>query len=354
MNKIGILTFQFAHNYGAMLQAYALKGYIKKMDINCELIPYYPVHFQGAYEISPLSKGSSFKHKLGNILHYFKRKDQYQLFNNFKYNELYESNVTNEIDSFSQISSYCGKFNTVIFGSDQIWNTDINYNDSVYFGATINCKKISYAASMGKKTPVDKQVEYVRKYLSSFHAISVREPDSQVIIKKIANLDAEVVCDPVFLLTKNEWVELEQSVAGLNKPYILIYVLEENEELLKQAKELASENNWNLYSIHPTLGIKFNGIQQLTKVGPKEFLYLIHHAEAVCTNSFHAVSFSVIYKKRLLHIPNSKSPERTVSLLRLLKLNSEDGIDVDLNQCDYTNLEKTILRSKEFIKANLE
>lgn len=30
--KVGILTFQFPYNYGAMLQAYALKSYIEKKE----------------------------------------------------------------------------------------------------------------------------------------------------------------------------------------------------------------------------------------------------------------------------------------------------------------------------------
>ena len=40
--KTAILTFQFAHNYGALLQAYALKQYLKSHDLEGEIAPYYP------------------------------------------------------------------------------------------------------------------------------------------------------------------------------------------------------------------------------------------------------------------------------------------------------------------------
>ena len=37
-----ILTFQFAHNYGALLQAYALSRYLKGRNIQVEIAPYNP------------------------------------------------------------------------------------------------------------------------------------------------------------------------------------------------------------------------------------------------------------------------------------------------------------------------
>ena len=41
--KVGILTFQFPYNYGAMLQAYALKSYIEKKGNETYVLPYFPV-----------------------------------------------------------------------------------------------------------------------------------------------------------------------------------------------------------------------------------------------------------------------------------------------------------------------
>lgn len=38
--KIGILTFHFAHNYGAMLQAYALSTKLRNMGYDAEIIDY--------------------------------------------------------------------------------------------------------------------------------------------------------------------------------------------------------------------------------------------------------------------------------------------------------------------------
>ena len=38
--KVGILTFHMAHNYGAMLQAYALETAIRNLGYQCEVIDY--------------------------------------------------------------------------------------------------------------------------------------------------------------------------------------------------------------------------------------------------------------------------------------------------------------------------
>ena len=52
---IGILTFFWADDYGAMLQAYALKHYLEKMSgRNVKIIPYAPVKLTGRYWLYPV------------------------------------------------------------------------------------------------------------------------------------------------------------------------------------------------------------------------------------------------------------------------------------------------------------
>lgn len=43
--KIGILTFHWATNYGAILQAYALQNYLKDRGHNVEIINYKPLFY---------------------------------------------------------------------------------------------------------------------------------------------------------------------------------------------------------------------------------------------------------------------------------------------------------------------
>ena len=50
--KINILTFQFAKNYGAILQAHALSSYIKNdLHEECEIIQYCPKHSDASWNL---------------------------------------------------------------------------------------------------------------------------------------------------------------------------------------------------------------------------------------------------------------------------------------------------------------
>ena len=40
VKKIGVFTFHIAHNYGAMLQAYALPIAVNKLGYDCEVVDY--------------------------------------------------------------------------------------------------------------------------------------------------------------------------------------------------------------------------------------------------------------------------------------------------------------------------
>ena len=47
--KIGIITFQCAHNYGAVLQAYGLKEYLKSLGYSVNIVDYRPRYKVNTY-----------------------------------------------------------------------------------------------------------------------------------------------------------------------------------------------------------------------------------------------------------------------------------------------------------------
>lgn len=51
--KVGILTFHCVDNFGAMLQAYALKTFLMNNDINAEIVRYEPFWLTGRYKLFP-------------------------------------------------------------------------------------------------------------------------------------------------------------------------------------------------------------------------------------------------------------------------------------------------------------
>ena len=307
--KIAILTFYFAHNYGAMLQTYALKKYLESLGNIVNIIPYYPSFLKQGYSISPFLEGLTFKQRIHNMISCPKRYRQARKFEEFKKSFVLEKEFSgkNNVIKFVELNDI------LICGSDQIWNDTITGGDEIYFGAGMNISKVSYAASLGTKELSDVQKRNVEKYLLDFVSVSVREEIGRKLIKEFLPY-VKVVCDPVFLLSTGEWEKIERAVR-IRKKYVLLYLLEDNGALYEYGKKYARDNGLEIYEIHPTRGICHSGTKQLKNIGPGEFLYLIRNANAVCTNSFHAVAFSIIFEKELIHIPNSISPERTIFLL---------------------------------------
>ena len=56
--KVAILTFHRAHNYGAVLQCYALYRALSEKGISCDVLDYSPDYFYKMYNILP------YKHSL--------------------------------------------------------------------------------------------------------------------------------------------------------------------------------------------------------------------------------------------------------------------------------------------------
>lgn len=351
--KTAILTFQFAHNYGALLQAYALKQYLKIQGIDGEITPYYPDWAQSEYAISPFAKGIPPRRRVRLALQYWKRKEQSEIFDKFISEEL---DAGDTFSSERELKKWLEMHEYVICGSDQIWNNSITGDSGAYYAKDCNVKKISYAASLGTTKLNKIQERNVIDYLPLFSAISVREPGAAVQLARILHKEIQVVMDPVFLLNKNEWKKLSRPV-NVDSDYLFLYFLRENEKLLECAKKYAEENGLKIYEVHPTLATKHNGCKRLKNVGPKEFIWLIENASCVCTNSFHATAFSTIFRKKLIHIPNSKSPERTTSLLERVGIELKKDTEFplyDISLCDDTNLKYEIEKSKKFLDAVME
>lgn len=351
--KTAILTFQFAHNYGALLQAYALKQYLKSHDLEGEIAPYYPDWAQSEYAISPFAKGISFRRRVRLASQYWKRKGQSEVFDKFISEEL---DAGDTFSSELELKKWLETHECVICGSDQIWNNNITGNGGAYFAVDCNVKKISYAASLGTTQLNETQKSNIINYLPSFSSISVREPGSAEQLTKILHREIQVVLDPVFLLDRDEWRKLSRPVS-VDSNYLFLYFLQENEKLLECAKKYAEENGLKIYEVHPTLATRHNGCKRLENVGPKEFIWLIENASCVCTNSFHATAFSTIFRKKLIHIPNSESPERTTSLLERVGIELKTDKEFpfyDISLCDDTNLNFEIEKSKKFLDAVME
>ena len=94
--------------------------------------------------------------------------------------------------------------------------------------------------------------------------------------------------------------------------------------------------------------------------GPSEFLYLIHHARLVCTDSFHACVFSILFDTQFYVFEREDKLEsmnsRIETLLNKFDLNEhrkKDYTEYSINH-DYTNAYKILESERKKFKLFLD
>lgn len=311
MRNIGILTFQDADNYGAMLQCYALQKVINERYCTAEVINYKCYYLNHPYGFKSLKHKGLPRYILGNvnaIVRCFRH-------NNFeKFRKILP--LTKPITR-KNIKKATQKYDAVVVGSDCVWNDDITDFDKVYLLDFINDskKKLSYAASFGSETISSYNLDQYKKLLSSFKELNVREKSGMKIINNLIHKEANVVLDPTLLLDRNDWDKIAKS-QNIKGKYIFVYQLSTSKYLLSIVNILKKKTGLPAIFIPFPIG-GFVKSKSLINKGPADLIGLIRDAEYVVTDSFHGTVFSIIYGKKFYSCANELAT-RLINILTLL------------------------------------
>ena len=215
------------------------------------------------------------------------------------------------------------KYSCVIVGSDQVWNLNITHGDFTYFLKDVkNVRKCSYASSFGTIKSDVKYYDEIRNCLNDFEIINIRESSGKNFINNLLpEKHVNLVLDPTFLLTREEWREIAVRPSYKGK-YVLIYQLAYSKSLIKYAQRLAREKNCKLVTINGNPRQPIKG-KNILNAGPEQWLGLIEDAECVITNSFHGTVFSIIFQKEFyteLLTTQEERNDRVITLLTELEL----------------------------------
>lgn len=154
-------------------------------------------------------------------------------------------------------------------------------------------KNISFSASIGLDSLEGEcDIEFVKKAFLNFAHISVREQRAKEIIEEMTGRsDVEVFPDPTLLLPKEKWQQIEHRGGVIpKKKYIFLFFLSGIQNKARdKIYHFAKERDYEISEWSP------NDKRLQSKIGPAEWLNIIHHASYVCTDSFHACAFSLIY-----------------------------------------------------------
>lgn len=363
--RIGILTFHRPFNYGAVLQTLGLVNALQKEypEARVEVIDYYNKRVQTlckSFYMAPGNKVISFAKA---IIRYPERRRRKSNFDSF-----IQANVPLSEKAFYHTEELDGlqdKYDYIITGSDQVWNTVCGNFDKAYYLTFVDDikKKVAYAASFGfKEMPDGYEEEYIKR-LDNFSKISVREKSGCKILEKLGKKDAVVCLDPTLLLNKSDWEKYVEKNEE-KKPYIFVYsVLEPAFE--EQLSEIAEKTNMQVIYLTDIIKKKRKHVKYIRAISPTKFISYIYHADMILTNSFHGTVFSIIFEKLFfVETKNGKYiNDRIVNLLETAGIQGNEIINQNWKEqnkikADWVEVKNNLAirqhESIEFIKDSLK
>lgn len=359
--KIKTITCHDVYNHGASLQAYALQTYLSSQGHDVEIIDYKPDYLSNHYKLwsvsnpvfdKPVVKQLYLLAKLPGRLIALRRKRKFNEFSQ-KYLRLtskrYHSNV--------ELKTNPPGADVFIAGSDQIWNTLFrNGRDAAFYldFAPKRAKRVAYAASFATKDVVEEYKPFVCEMLQGFDSISLRERISLPLLESLGRNDGVAVCDPVFLLSREQWNNILPA-SSIEEKYLLVYDTEQSNKIRDIALSIAKERRLKIFNV--SCSRKSYVDKNFWASSPIDFVQLIRDAEFVISNSFHATAFSLIFHREFCVVNRSEAiNERMLSLLEQYGLQDRlvtDNLENLSASIDYSNIQPKIERDIQAAKRYL-
>lgn len=366
--RIAILTRTTTLNFGTILQNYALQNYLKEKATTVQTVDdAIPrrIYSEKKEEKCPCGLKTIVANFLDRIRE--RRNNREAIRIGKKVRRFTKKNICYyHVTDFAKLNQ---DFDVFIAGSDQIWAYAAEPEFYRYFmlkEIADEKKKLAYAVSVGEPGSREEWIADAKRLLPRFHALSVREEASKKNISPYVEKAIDVVCDPVFLLGKEQWSALASKGYRTKGNYIFGYFLSDNEWYYEYVDQIAAELGYEVRlfqreknskkgSSYPQAGIE----------SPEAFLSAIQNAKFVITDSYHCSIFSIIFQKHFAAMQRY-SNENCTQNSRLTELLSRIGaedryfsrgtpLSMDRLSVEYSleKLEKWVDFSKKFLYDNL-
>lgn len=346
-----IVTVYNSINSGSFLQAFSLAQALMKMGHNVSF--YERTGSQGCSNSLRKQVKRGLKLLLGNGLATAGR--YCRSVRNFKKDLGYLKIIERGSEKLKGIDCF-------ILGSDTIWNFADEYffnNYEIYLGKRFFPGKIiTYAASLADSTDTDySKIPDLREIVSGWSAIGVRDENTKLLMEKVADINVNIVCDPVFLLSKNDYGLWIKDIS--EKKYIFLYLFEKLSDVqISELKFFANEKDLRI--INGASPEKPEFCDEVIINSPFIFLSYIFHAAYVVTDTFHGTAFSIHFDKNFCVIDRGKKKVEDL----LIRMNFTDRVVrkdgdivpvIDSKLADRRDvIEKFRKSSLEYLKKALE
>ncbi|TGK44560.1 polysaccharide pyruvyl transferase family protein [Leptospira andrefontaineae] len=344
--RIGIMTFwESKHNYGQLLQAYAMQKVLKKLGHTPFIIRFKRISPLGARKLGALIHIiiRALKHPLQGYRRFIEESFDPRRFNEFRSKYLnFSEGVYNSIEALNEAPPNADAY---IVGSDQVWSPIFSVSFIPYLlgFAPKGTKRIAYAASFGTSKLDIETSNVFKRYIPEFNAIGVREKSGMDIGISLGRNDFSVVPDPTILLSPDEWRSFyrEEKENSSDNFSVFLYTLSDS-LLLDRKKIFKFVKSIGRYR-HVSANGDYSSPHFLTI---PQWLSSIDRSDCVITNSFHCTVFSLLLNKEFFVIPNAGKLEgmndRLYSLLEKVQLQDRFLFEFDtakINQLRQTKIE---------------
>jgi len=341
--KIGILTiFTNNHNYGGMLQAYALQRVIRNMGYDAVTInhrygknPIYPNLLARCRQYSFSQIISKIREKRlerrGGDLIADKLTKRNKLFATFSKEYIVQSKMYYNAEAIGN------DYQILLVGSDQVWNPNV-ICPLLMLDIPTKARKVAYAASIGRGVLTKREKTYMTPRIKAFNHVSVREQSAKVLLNDI---ECTVVLDPTLLLDKKQWEEItaERIIAA---PYVLMYSFSDC-HMKSEIKHYWEQQGRKVIFI-PYAKQAYNefdshcDMEPMWYVGPREFLSLVRYADHIYTDSFHGMVFSILFEREFtVYERNRRSGSKVSMNSRIYDLLETFGLQNRLSRANFVN-----------------
>ncbi len=306
--KIHILTIYRIHNFGSVLQGWALNKFLLDNRYDCDIINFQPEYFNyGRNKLRSI---------IGRFLNYKAYSRRKKKFDSFIGRNIKETTIVyHNIEDLKSIES--NEATVFLVGGDQLWN---DYhpcgNDPAYKLAFVGRgRKIAYGTSLGRSNYSQAELQKLSNEIRGFECAMLRESSSISMLNQLTDFPIHHVIDPVGLLKVKEYERIAKK-PNVKEPYAVMY-LADTSLLLDKAVDMLS-NQLGLKIVHICGFIKKCKCDIFAKdLGPEEILGYVMYADFVLSASFHATLFSILFNRQFASIlPGTNTNARIEDLLQ--------------------------------------
>ena len=198
-------------------------------------------------------------------------------------------------------------------------------------------------------TPLEK--EMLKRNVQDFSVIATREQSVADYIASLTGKKTLTVVDPTLLLTAEQWESIEDRSCVPEGKYIFCYLFNNEKWCRKYVADYAKKVGMTVVYLPYIMNSKrkvddlLSGIG-ICNAGPDGFIALIHHAQCVFTDSFHATVFSTLFQKEFYVFDRDPSKSKTSINSRNDEFLKRYGLeDHHIGNCAEGPLKRTVLPS---------